>query len=123
MCREEDIIVDGEFRIKKDGIRSAMAKITQIRKSKLSRTGNELRTTDDATHSIEIRSTYGVEYTNSAWIYEHRLRSSPRWFKVNGILEDVDFTAFSVVLSERGDQVAEPSGSNMVVNSLNGVLF
>jgi hypothetical protein len=61
-----------------------------------------------ATHRVIIRAASGVEATTAAWVYEKRLRSSPRWYKVLGWTESDMWLLLNTHLMERSDQAQPP---------------
>lgn len=59
-------------------------------------------------HRIIIRAASMVEITNIAWIYEQRLKSSPRWYKVLGFNESDHWLVLTCHLVERSMNAQPP---------------
>jgi head-tail adaptor len=79
----------------------------------------------NSSHEIMIRYRTDREISATAWIYEQRLKSSPRWFKVLSV-EDADEDSrvwkFRCRLVERADDVSkpvEPSGAMPLPEGVN----
>lgn len=61
------------------------------------------------THLITIRYRTDLEITSAAWIYEKRLKSAPRWYKVIEILnDDSEFVDIWCRLVEQSDHATPP---------------
>jgi len=61
------------------------------------------------THLITLRYRTDLEITSAAWIYEARLKSAPRWYKVIEILNDnSEFVSIWCRLVEQSDTVTPP---------------
>lgn len=61
-----------------------------------------------ATHAITVRGGLEVEITNTAWIYEERRKSPPRWYKVLGFTDPVGWIHMTARLIEKSDLVVPP---------------
>lgn len=67
---------------------------------------------DRRTHFIRMRYRPNVLITSSAWIYEHRRLSAPRWFKVlhwSDELEDGQYWKIECVQYEVSDEAPRPT--------------
>lgn len=61
------------------------------------------------THLITVRYRTDLEFTSAAWIYEKRLKSAPRWYKVIEILNDhSEFVSIWCHLAEQADTATPP---------------
>lgn len=65
---------------------------------------------DRVTHYISVRSGIGVDVTSTAWIFEQRLKSQPRWYKVVGFGESPGWLTMSCHLVEKSDNLQPPVG-------------
>jgi hypothetical protein len=66
---------------------------------------------DDAnkpTHTIYMRPNHTLNLTTAAWVYEERRVSSPRWYKIIGMLEEETGTEITCRLVERSDTLTKP---------------
>lgn len=62
------------------------------------------------THVATMRMRRDLEISSAAWIFEQRLQSGSRWFKVLGIKEeDGTMLTLSLRLVERGDDLVSPT--------------
>lgn len=68
-------------------------------------------------HNITIRAGIGVDITSAAWVYEERLKSQPRWYKVLGFVEDGNWLVLSCHLVEKSDAVTPPQNALTAVPS------
>jgi head-tail adaptor len=70
-------------------------------------------------HWIAIRVQHRVDITAMAWVYEERLKSQPRWFKVLGAIETEDnrWLEIAVHLYERSDSAQPPRNDLSPVQS------
>jgi hypothetical protein len=60
------------------------------------------------THRIIIRSRTWLELSSMAWIYEERLKTSPRWYKYLGFDDADEWILLSTHLIERSPDVLPP---------------
>lgn len=60
-------------------------------------------------HRIIIRAQSGVQATSAAWVYEMRLKSPPRWYKVLGFNESDAWLLLITHLIERSDNAVPPA--------------
>jgi head-tail adaptor len=58
------------------------------------------------THRIMTRNLREYDFTIAAWIYEHRVKSSPRWYKVMSFSDDGPYMMFETALRSRADLAA-----------------
>lgn len=117
LCRMEDVVTqDGEMHLTRKDVFHAWARIEAKQGSAFSPAGysvDEPRTTK--THEIYIRYRSDMEISAMAWIFEERLKSSPRWFKilkVSDYMEDGQWWCFKCRIVERSDDVTEPAAND-----------
>jgi hypothetical protein len=60
------------------------------------------------THLITIKAAVGVDFTSSAWLYEERRKSLPRWYKVLGFYDRDHWITLHCHLVERSVNVTPP---------------
>jgi len=103
-----------EFRLARKEAANFWAEIVPVRSSAFSPNGaamNEARST--LTHRIKIRYQSDLNVSIMAWIYEARIKSSARWFKILKVTQTEDKTfeylIFDCRLVERGDDIIAPS--------------
>jgi head-tail adaptor len=60
------------------------------------------------THLITIRNQSWIEITSAAWVYEEKLKSAPRWYKVLGFTDAGDWLRLTTHLVERSDKAQPP---------------
>ena len=108
-----------EFRLARKEAASFWAEVLPVRASAFSPNGaamNEARSI--LTHRIKIRYQYNLNVSVMAWIYEARLKSSARWFKILKITQtenkDFEYLIFDCRLVERGDDIVAPSNGPAV---------
>ena len=61
-----------------------------------------------ATHLITVRYQIDLDISTAAWIYEARLKSPPRWYKVLGFYEKENFITMHAHLVERSEFATPP---------------
>lgn len=83
LCSQKDVVVDNTLKLNREGVLSMWAMIEAKAASAFAPTGavvNEER--NKRTHIIWTRYHRDIDVSIMAWIYEARLKSAPRWFKV-----------------------------------------
>jgi hypothetical protein len=60
------------------------------------------------THRILIRAQTGLLLTSTAWIYEERRKTSPRWYKLLDVTESDNWIFILSHLIERSDKAQPP---------------
>lgn len=61
-----------------------------------------------ATHAITVRLGYYLDYMSAAWVYEERLVSPPRWYKILGFSESGNWVTLTTRLVEKSDDALPP---------------
>lgn len=82
-CSAEDVITDGELKLKRTEKLTRWAKIELKKKQQWGDDGHAIRTDrDKMTHQIFVRHSEDVQIRSAAWLFEDRGGSPDRWFKV-----------------------------------------
>lgn len=116
ICTAKDVIVSGsQIELSRELAFDTWAAITPHRGSLFGADGSAIKEDRERqSHIIKIRYRDDREISAKAWIYEQRLKSSPRWFKILDV-KDVDevqrYWEFSVRLVERSDSAIQPSSA------------
>lgn len=116
LCTMNDVVDEGgTMRLKREEVLLTWAQIEAKRGAYISVAGY---TIDDAldkrTHLITVRYRVDLEITSAAWIFEKRLKSAPRWYKVIEILNDhSEFVSIWCRLAEQSDTVTPPVANDM----------
>lgn len=119
ICTAKDVVVSGaSIELSRELAFDTWAAITPHRGSMFGKDGSAIKEDRERqSHVIKIRYRDDREISASAWIYEQRLKSSPRWFKILDV-KDVDevqrYWEFSVRLVDRSDNTIAPSNSPAV---------
>jgi head-tail adaptor len=75
----------------------------------ISREGYAIKETADRyTHKITVRYKVDLDITSAAWVYEERLKSPPRWYKVLGFYDNDNWINLQTHLVERSVNATEP---------------
>ena len=89
LCSAKDVVSDGELRLRREGVAAVWASIRTVRPSYSAPSGMALSPSRDVpTHRIVMRARHDLIISSTAWVYEARRLSPPRWFKVLAIRED-----------------------------------
>ena len=112
VCRQEDVVVGSELVYAKQQIYTGWAYIERRRAGTFSAQDQAVYAEkDQRTHFIRMRYRPDVLISTAAWLYEERLKSPPRWFKIlfsGDEHEDSRYFYFECKLMERGDDVISP---------------
>lgn len=111
VCSQSDVVlIGGDLSLSRTGLYEGWGSLEFSRGSFFAKNGaavEESRNSPNAT--IRMRYRTDILISSGAWIYEARLKSAPRWFKILSVVEDdCNFFVFKVRLVERGDDVLEP---------------
>lgn len=63
---------------------------------------------DRYTHRITLRYKIDLDFSSAAWVYEERLKSPPRWYKVLGFYDNENWINLHTHLVERSNNATEP---------------
>jgi head-tail adaptor len=113
LCSASDVLAEpGKLSLVREGVLTCWAAITPSRSSYFSREGAAvMERADYYSHHVFIRYRTDISVRSTAWVYEARLKSEPRWFKVVDVLnvdEDSRFWRLSCRLVEASDLVRPP---------------
>lgn len=114
ICTSQDVVVDGTTLVlARKGVRETWAMVAESREQLFARDGMAIREQRDAaSHKITIRYNPDQPITSAAWVYEARLKSEPRWYKVLAISDLGEQGRFSVLrcrLVEKSDGLLAPA--------------
>jgi hypothetical protein len=119
VCSAEDVVVNGKLEFRQKFIYDGWAMINPRRTQTFSMEGQTVfEEKDRRTHFIHMRYNPNVLLTTSAWIYEARLKSPPRWFKIlfsGDEYEDSRYFKFDCRLMSTGDDILEPQNDQKFV--------
>lgn len=84
ICSMDDIaMADGFMSLVRKDVYHCWAFIQDYEGSTYSKAGYVVQEkVDDKSHLIFVRYRSDMNFSSAAWIYEARLKSSPRWFKI-----------------------------------------
>ena len=110
ICSMKDIITDhGQMRLYRKGIIEGWAKITLKKASRFSRDGYTVDQSSSAiTHKICMSYNPDILISEAAWIYDRRLKSAPRWFKIINVYDDSYNWYFECQIRENSDDAVNP---------------
>lgn len=119
LCSMKDVVEEGGIMtLTRQDVYHCWAKITVYLKSLFSKEGYSIKQNEnDRTHHIFIRNRRDIDITSAAWVYEERLQSPPRWFKVIGIFdqsEDGEYIAIDARLVEKSMDISPPVEANKI---------
>lgn len=110
LCSEKDVIPDPEkFLVYKKFIYEAWASIEVKKASQFTRDGVSMEDHKKVTHKIMMNYRSDVDISFAAWIYDKRLKSPPRWFRILKVSDDSEFFTFEVRLAENSEDAAKPA--------------
>lgn len=111
LCSMDDVVTkDGEMILSREGIREVWASIDDRRDTLQDVSGFTLdKNKERQSQLITTRYMYDLNIQSTAWIFERRRKSAPRWFKVLGAIEHRLVFIFSTRLVERSDIVTPPT--------------
>lgn len=124
LCRQDDVISsETGFQLRREEVKTVLASITEKSGSPFTKAGFA-HSGNERTHIIMIRYRSSINLSEMAWLYEKRVKSSPRWFKILSVGQTEDCSTeywnINAKLVERSDEAIKPA--NPVVISLpNGV--
>lgn len=110
LCSQDDVVVEnGVMLLIRKGIRTCWARIDERRGSLTGPDGLTVGDYDNQmSHIITTRYMYDIDIRSTAWVYEKRLKSPPRWFKVYGVSDSRLAYQLAVRQVERADQASHP---------------
>lgn len=113
LCTMHDVVDnDGVMSLIRKGVLYTWAEIRARRTNMFSPQGVTVEESVSVeTHRIIIRARYDMDISSAAWVYEQRLQSGDRWYKVLGIRDSEfreEFTVISCRMIETGDVMSKP---------------
>lgn len=113
LCSQKsDIDENGNLIVERQGVITGWAALDIVKPSRFSGSGQVVSKAEQPTHRVTMNYNPDVAVSVTAWVYEHRLKSPPRWFKVLSVA-NVDecsrFMALTVRLTEMTDEAEEPT--------------
>ena len=128
LCSGKDVVTtDGTLVLVREDVTRTWMKIESKTTSMYSPAGyNIMENRERQTHLITMRMRRDLDISSAAWVYEERLQSGARWFKVLGVKddgEDGDYMTLSARLIERGDDLVPPAdeGASATVEGIKPV--
>ncbi|AFH19819.1 structural protein [Agrobacterium phage 7-7-1] len=110
--QKSDVDDNGQLLISRTGSINGWAAIEPVKAIRFSKDGVSMqKDTFQPTHDITMNYNPDVNISVSAWVYEHRLKSPPRWFKVISVInvdECSQFMRLRSRLVESNDEVEKP---------------
>ena len=110
--QRDDVDAEGRLMITRVGAVEGWAAIEPVKAIRYSKEGvSQQSKTFEPTHNVIMNYNPDVNISVSAWVYEHRLKSPPRWFKVISVTnvdECSQFMKLKVRLVEANDDVETP---------------
>lgn len=83
LCSQKDVVEDGTLRLNREGVISMWASIEEKSAQTFSVRGAAMsEPPDKRTHVVKTRYHRDIDVSALAWLYEARLKSAPRWFKI-----------------------------------------
>lgn len=113
VCTMEDVRVSNDTMslIRKD-VYKCWARIEPVRQTMFTRKGFAAQDPiDERTHEIYIRYNRNIDFTSSAWMFEARRKSPPRWYKLLRYVvfrEEAEYIQFDAKLVEQSDMAVRP---------------
>jgi hypothetical protein len=110
LFRAEDIVINGSsIVLKKEAIYKGWGKIEAKTPSTFAPQGVSVEeNVAKHNHIISMNFRPDILVATAAWVYEERLKSPPRLFKILSVIETCDLFKFYCRLTERGDNAILP---------------
>jgi len=114
LCTQSDVVEDGDLRLNREGVLTMRASIERWASTEFSPAGAAMRNARNRrSHVIRTRYHPDLNVSALAWIYEERLNSAPRWFKIVNVSQTENkgrpLFMFDVRVHERGDNLVQPA--------------
>ncbi|QBQ72038.1 head completion protein [Agrobacterium phage Milano] len=110
--QQSDVDDEGRLLITRAGVIQGWAAIAPVKAIRFSQDGVSMqKDTMQPTHDITMNYNPDVNVSVSAWVYEHRLKSPPRWFKVLSVVNVDECSRYMKIrcrLVETSDDVTPP---------------
>lgn len=111
ICTTDDVTsTDGTLFITRKDVLTTWMKIEAKAASPFSRAGYNIEENEQKqTHLATMRFRRDFDISTAAWLYEERMQSGGRWFKVLATKEDDGvWLVLALHLVERGDNLVKP---------------
>lgn len=109
VCAAKDFVNDAAGLVTfRQGAYEGWAAIIAKKPSQFSRDGFNVDESKAKTHDIFMSYRHDVDITVAAWIYDKRMKSPSRWFKVLAIEDDGINFKFSCRIDEASEGAMEP---------------
>lgn len=118
LCRQDDVISsEAGFQLRREEVKTVLASVTEKSGTPYTKSGHA-NSGDGRTHIIMIRYRPSLNLSEMAWLYEKRVKSSPRWFKVLSIGQTEEsstpYWKINAKLVERSDDAPKPTNPVVV---------
>lgn len=119
LCSQKDVVTrDGNLFLARADVLTCWAKIEDKKGSLHGPTGLVTRESHDVrSHRITIRYRTDVDIKSTAWVYEARIKSPPRWFKVLAVTDRDSAFILDVRLVERSEVAMAPVAPESVAQA------
>lgn len=115
LCSERDATVDGGMPVlTRDDVLTVWAQIQPKRGSFFVNGTVAMENRENPSHYITIRYRSDLQIRSTAWVYEERRASPPRWYKVLSVQdrdENGRWFQLEVRLVESADDITRPAGA------------
>jgi hypothetical protein len=112
MCRQQDVVVSADtMELVRTSVVWTWARIKSYYgvPAFMSQAGYAIIDPHNrATHAVTIRGGLEIDITATAWIYEKRRKSAPRWYKILGFTDPVGWIHMTARLIEKSDLALPP---------------
>lgn len=113
LCSQKDVVVGTDLKLAREGVLSMWAAIEARAASTFSPTGASMgEPRNKRSHVITTRYHRDLDISVLAWLYEERLKSAPRWFKIIKVAvtegKGSQFFKFDCRLVESTADIVEP---------------
>lgn len=111
ICTMDDVVVDAStLSLRRAEVLRTWANIEAKNGSMFAKDGVAImESRERQTHIICVRYRYDMVISSAAWVYEERLKSEPRWYKVLSVVDAGEFWKFKCRLVEKSDAAEVPS--------------
>lgn len=114
ICSMQDVVdTAGTMSLRREDVYHAWANIAVSASSTFGKDGQVVKQSRDArTHRITVRMRRDLDITVAAWLYDKRLQSPSRWFKILSYEEtgeSGEYLTFDCRLVQRAADAVEPA--------------
>lgn len=120
ICSMKDVVeAGGQMVLARKDVYHCWARIVHTTKSLYDGSGSSVKQSREVrTHQICIRQRRDIDFTQAAWIYEERLQSGARWFKILEFAEQGElghYLEMDCRITERGVALQPPADAHVPV--------